>query len=495
MLIYKKKFHAAIGADWLISKLMNAPLWRPMGEAGRVPSPRFLNAPHQRDAPPPCDSDTKNSLDLGIFLMRFIFALLIVVTAKYSHADSTEAPQCLKYDKYNHKGSELTYPSNCDSIFPELGGLREFMYERGWNAQALVSNAVNYDLRHHDHGEQLYAGQKPTLTSSATLILTHDLERIGFPQGSLLTFAGSNFHTSFRGSAVREAFVSQLSVRIPLYQDRLIVQIGYYGLADQFYGSSIGNNIAASTLGPGSALLFQLGAQGFKPAPAFDVRFYSEDKRYYGHFGIARSISPGDPFGDSDKNRSGLVFETKDAKTVMINEVGYRVEAASNQKKVWLRGGVAYNASPYKRVDDYKKTSPNFGFYALGDLQLTQPSAALPYKGWYLNAYVNWARDDINLYARAVGGTLYSLAPFDTRPYDILSFSFSKSYYSRWTRLTAAMANRESAKASSVYSVAYTARLSRGTYLQSALLYTRNPTFTPKRPDALSLNLGLVLVF
>ncbi len=143
----------------------------------------------------------------------------------------------------------------------------------------------------------------------------------------------------------------------------------------------LGNNIAASTLGPSSGILAQTGVQGFKPSPALDIRFYSKDKRYYNHFGVARSISPDGLFADSDDNRSGLQFHTKDARAVFIDEVGYRVEAGPGQKKIWLRGGVIYNNSKFTRLDEPGRKSSNYGSYAVADLQLTQPDSALPYRG------------------------------------------------------------------------------------------------------------------
>ncbi|MFJ9990165.1 carbohydrate porin [Pseudomonas putida] len=410
-------------------------------------------------------------------------------------AAPADSPACLKYDRYNHKGSEAPFPSNCESISPELGGLRKAMYEAGWNAQFLYTNGLTYDLKGHDGGKQVYSGQKPSYTTTGSLIITHDLERHGLPAGSLFTLGGSFNYNSFRGDGLREAFISQFSARVPLYDDRVIVQAGYFSLAKQFYGTLLGNNIAASTLGPSSGLLAQVGALGFKPSPAFDVRLYSEDKRYYYHLGVARSISPQGLFPDADENRYGLKFKTKGAKTIVLNEVGYRVESGPAQKKVWLRAGVAYNDSDYTRLDDPSKTNNNYGAYVVGDVQLTQPDSMLPYKGWYMNAYVNQGRENVNYLPGAFGASIYSLGPFDSRPYDLFALGVSKNQYSSWARRSAADADIDYAKASNSISLSYAYRISQGIYLQSALIHTDNPTFAPKLDSSLNANMTLVLVF
>lgn len=438
----------------------------------------------------------------GLSLLPF---LLVQPTASASEVDPTKtevvpvetptAPACLKYDRYNHKGSESPFPSNCESISPELGGLRNAMYEAGWNTQLILTTGVLYDLKHHDGGKQMYSGQKPSSASTASLLVTHDLGRYGLPEGSLFTLGGSGSYYSYDGDGPREAYISQLSARIPFYDDRVVVQFGYFSLASQFYGTLLGNNIAASTLGPASGFLAQTGAQGFKPSPGLDIRLYSEDKKFYNHFGVARSISPHGIFADSDDNRLGLEFNTTDAKSILINEVGYRVEAGPDNKKVWLRGGVVYNDSNYTRLDDPNKTNKNYGSYLVGDVQLTQPDKTLPYKGWYVNAYANQSRENVNGGPGAFGGSLYSLGPFDSRPYDLFAIGFARNQYSSWARKNAAAAGIDYAEATDSITLSYAYRVMRGIYVQTALIHNDNPTFAPKLDSSLSANATLVLVF
>ncbi|MGY2373992.1 carbohydrate porin [Pseudomonas sp. SDO524_S393] len=429
-------------------------------------------------------------------LLASLTALLLLgQTVRAEEVAAPAAPNCAKYDQYNYRGSESPFPSNCESIAPELGGFRETLFNSGWNAQLILTTGLTYDLKSHDRETQVYSGQRPSSTSTGSLLINHDLGRYGLPAGSLFTLGGSFAYSSFRGDGLREGFISQLSARVPFYDDRVIVQVGYFSLAGQFYGTLLGNNIAASTLGPSSGLLAQTGAQGFKPSPALDIRLYSEDKRFYNHIGVARSISPAGLFPDADDNRSGLRFNTKDARAVVIDEVGYRVEAGPDQKKIWLRGGVVYNNSQYARLDEPGEKTTNHGAYIVGDLQLTQPSSSLPYKGWYVNAYINEGRDNVNYLPGAFGGSLYNLGPFESRPYDLFAIGASKNEYSRYARRNAGDAGLDYADASTNISVSYAYRVSRGIYLQTALIHTDNPTFAPRRDSSVNAYTTLVLVF
>ncbi|MFB8344617.1 carbohydrate porin [Brucella cytisi] len=424
-----------------------------------------------------------------------IITLLLFTFAGYSYADPAEIPNCIKYDLYNARGSEVPFPSNCESMKPDLGGLRQKLFENGSNIQIFISGGFDYDLNSYGGGLQLYGGQKPTYTSSGTISFTHDLEKYGLPYGSLFLFAPVINYNSFSDGGITGAYISQMSGLVPFYDNRIIVQFGYYNLSAQFYGQTIGNNFAASALGPQSVILNGLGAGGLKPTPAFDIRMYSPSKRFYNHFGVARSISPLGIFADAHHNSSGLSFATPDAGVVLIDEVGYRVEASADTRKIWLRSGAVYNTSEYPHLNDPDENSNNLGFYGVGDIQLTQPNTSLPYQGWYINGRVDWSLEEVNAFAYDWGATLYRLGTFRTRPYDVFSLGISTSYFSRYAQQAAKSAGIKPATSSGSYSASYTYRLRQGAYIQSALTYTDNPTFAPVRKGALNAHIGLTLFF
>ncbi|WP_186129453.1 carbohydrate porin [Burkholderia gladioli] len=95
----------------------------------------------------------------------------------------------------------------------------------------------------------------------------------------------------------------------------------------------------------------------------------------------------------------------------------------------------------------------------------------------------------------AFGASIYSLAPFESRPYDLLAFGISRNQYSNWLKRNAALSGADYANATTNLSISYAYCVRQGVYLQSALIYTDNPTFSPKRGSSLNAYTTLVLVF
>ncbi|WP_104493980.1 carbohydrate porin [Paracoccus denitrificans] len=429
---------------------------------------------------------------LALMLSGLFATVLLGGTAP---AVAQALPNCAKYDQLNHRGSEVPYPSNCEAIDPELGGLREKLFSRGWNLQVVTTQGLTYDLRGNDGGPQIYTGQKPTANASVSLVFTHDLSRYGLPDGSLLTFAPVAGYTSFSGAGLSHAYINQLSAMVPLNDGQVVLQAGQYNMASQFYGQAIGNNLAASALGPQSFILYGLGVGGLKPTPAFDIRLSSADKRFYTHFGVARSISPDGLFADGEENHSGLKFSTRGAKAVFINEVGYRVQPDVNQRNIWLRAGAVYNTSDFAHLDDPATTGKNYGGYVVATYQLSQPDMSAPYQGWYFTGSVNFARKQVNAFSHDAGLVFYRIGTFKSRPYDVFSIGAAKTYFSDVVVQNATDLGLEAASSSTSFLASYTYRLQQGAYLQSAITYIDNPTLAPVRPSALNASVNLTLVF
>lgn len=404
-------------------------------------------------------------------------------------------PECMQYDKYNVRGSETPIPSNCDTIDPELGGLRKTLADHGWNFQTVVQYSGGYDVLNHEGGPQLYSGQRPSYSLFSMGILTYDLGRIGLNEGSQFAFEPNVMHNTYKMDGDNSVFIGQASALLPFFDGRMSVQAGIYRFGAQFYGTIVGTNLAQSTLGPQSSLFAEVGAQGLKPSPSIDVRLFADDsKRFYTHFGVSRSISPQGIFADAHSNVSGLDFKAKDAKAVYMDELGYRVEGPG-QKKLWLRAGGIYNTSNYAKLDNPTETANNKGLYVVGDVQLTQPNPQMFFQGWYVNGRFDWAPDSLNAVSKTYSTTLYKIGTFESRPFDLFSVGVSRSHFSKNLRQTMQTYRMDPEATSTSYSASYTARISSGLYLQTGLTYTDHPTFVPKRDGALTGKAGLTLVF
>lgn len=437
------------------------------------------------------------------FCSLFSTALLSVcaaLTTDASAADSTAAqssavPNCVKYDRYLTRGGENPSQSTCDTVFPEFGGLRETLSESGWGIQVITAQFFTYDILGLNRGTDAYNGERPSYIGTVFPILTYDLGRLGLNEKSQITIEPSLFYSSFDGNGPDYVNLAQLSTFLPFWDERLTVQAGYYAMGDQFYGGAIGNSFGGSALSTTSSLMFQLGVKGFRTKPGIDVRMFSEDKRWYNHVGVTRANSPDGPFEDFYDDRIGFKFSSPGARAVWLDEVGYRVESAPGQKKFWLRAGAIYNTSDYNVLDGSGDTDHNYGFYAVGDFQLTQPNPDLAYQGWGLQAKVGIGNDKLNAISREFGATIYRLGTFESRPADVFALGYMKSYYSDTMVNASRAGGLDTEDEVNVYSASYTARLGNGAYLQTGLTYTDNPTFAPKRDGVLNLTLGFLAIF
>ena len=439
-------------------------------------------------------------LRLLCLFSTFLVSAGAAVIADANAADSTAVqnsavPTCVYYDRFLTRGGENPSQSTCDTVFPEFGGLRKTLSESGWGIQVITAQFFTYDILGLNRGTNSYNGEQPSYIGTVFPIFTYDLARWGLNEKSQITIEPSLMYTSFDGNGPSYVNLAQLSAFLPFWDDRLTVQAGYYAMGDQFYGGAIGNSFGGSALSTTSSLMFQLGVKGFRTKPGIDVRLYSEDKRWYNHIGVTRANSPEGPFEDFYDDRIGFKFTSPGAKPVWLDEVGYRVDSAPGQKKFWLRAGAIYNTSNYYVLDGSGDTEHNYGFYAVGDFQLTQPNPELAYQGWGIQAKVGIGDDKLNAISKEFGATLYKLGTFESRPADVFAIGYMKSYYSDTLVNASRAGGLDPETEVNVYSTSYTARLGNGAYLQTGLTYTDHPTFVPKRDGVLNLTLGLLTIF
>ncbi|WP_336490697.1 carbohydrate porin [Methylobacterium nigriterrae] len=349
-------------------------------------------------------------------------------TAAMAQTAPAAPPPCLRYDALMLRGVDTPLGSVCETIVPELGGIRSALAEHGIGFFGLFTPQLTYDVLGHDARKQTYVGQIPTFTTSNLAIFTYDTERLGLGKGSQLAVIPTYVSTSYKLAGDRGAYLVQLSFYRPFLDDHVEVQVGYARMATKFAFAIAGTTLGSSALGPISSIPYGLGLSPFRPTPNADIRIYAPDKDFYTHFGIARSVSPLGLFEDSRLNSTGLRFGVPGAGPLFINETGYKVESAPDRKKIWVRAGAIYNQSDFPIFNRPGQTGDNFGYYAFADFQLTQPNKALPFQGLYVGAKYDKARSDRNPFGSDYSVTLYQIGTFASRPFDVAAIGFSKSF-------------------------------------------------------------------
>jgi porin len=415
--------------------------------------------------------------------------------AQAAATEPASAPACEAYARYVTRAEAvLRQTAPCDTVSPELGGMRAALAENGFGFFGGFSPSYRYDVLGHNETPQQYNGQNPTWRQSAKVGLTYDLTRLGFGGDAQLTVAVSTETGSFKSSNPNFLTMSIFAVNQRFLDGRVEVQYGYFPLIRQFYGMVLGGNSSAAALGPTSVIPVQLGLSLFSPSPAVTVEVRDASQQWYNKLGLARSASPKGFQYDLDENPTGFKLHVPGSRGLLIDEFGYKANAAPNRAFAWYRAGVIYNTSHYTDYRNGGETDRNYGGYMAVTRQLTQPDGRSP-RGLYGDFKVNYAPADRNLYASDFQLTAYYLAPFDGRPNDMASVGFTRSYFSKYVRRLVAGSGTGAEHSSTALSVSYAAKVARGIYWVNGLTYQQGPSFAPARPDAALFQTGLNFAF
>ncbi|MFM0662920.1 carbohydrate porin [Paraburkholderia sediminicola] len=403
-------------------------------------------------------------------------------------------PGCLRYDQLASRSQPdaLTLPT-CDTLFPEMGGVRAALADNGIGFEAASVGNFYYDLLGHNAHPQLYAGQDPTWGQQTVLNLTYDLSRVGFTPGAQLVIGANLINSDFTVTQPDQATMWQFVVNQPLYDGRVVLQYGYYSLLNEFYGLFLGASPTSSALGPLSIIPSEVGMSMLTPTPGMSILIKDPSKHFYTHFAIARSQSPGGLNVDVAENPTGFRLTVPGARMLFVNEFGYR-STPQEGHEVDLRIGAIYNFSHFSQFTSPHDSSSNYGGYVNAKYQITQPYAGMP-EGLYANARFDYAPPDRNLFTSDMAFTLYYLGPFKGRPLDMVSLAYSKTFFSKDARTIFGMNPGGVAANSTGISLSYAARVIRGVYFINTLTYTKNPTVTPRSPNSLVLQTSVAIGF
>ncbi|MCT8343850.1 carbohydrate porin [Photorhabdus kleinii] len=420
------------------------------------------------------------------------FRLLTVpLILLYNNITVAAENSCSSYDALLPRGQETpSVSSACDTVFPEWGGLRKEMADRGFYANFQLLTNLTYDVSRSwkNTPNPNYMGQRLTTGNMAATELTYDLSRIGFTDKAQLrlglTYAYNNFKNNGQDG---HPFVSAFSINQPLFNDQVILNYGYTTLLFNFYGLFFGSSTASSALGPTSVMLAQAGLTMTKPSPSIDIRFLSENKRWYDHIGVARSQSSEGLKADSKYNTYGLRWKLPRAGTLVINELGYRVNTNETENMIWLRGGSVFNKTPYFNYNNLEYEDNTYSHYIAATRQITKPDASMPFRGWYIDGKANYAPKNRNLFNADISLSLFSIGPFNSRPNDMVTFGLAYDKFSNDAKDYFARNGQLAESYSATASVAYTYRVYNGIYWTNSLSYTHHPSVTPKEDDAYNL--------
>jgi porin len=199
----------------------------------------------------------------------------------------------------------------------------------------------------------------------------------------------------------------------------------------------------------------------------------------------------------SEVNPHSVRFSVPGAKALVIDEVGFKRSASANARAINFRMGGLYNWTQYT---DFRTggASHNTNVFLLYDLQLSRPSAALAFRGWYGGFTVMESPANVNVFRRYYETRLYNIGPFESRPFDQFGVVATHHEFSKDARdfFIDQGVNPPREDATSL-TVNYAYKVGPDSYVTSGLTYTDHPSFIyePGQGHALNLFVSTVVNF
>jgi porin len=431
-----------------------------------------------------------------------------------------------------YKGWAFPFPSFTDTLLLDDGGFRTALASQGIGFLSfgiMVSQANMLDTprsvptsyppcTYRNHlggicaGNQAYFGESFGLGYNQNTYLTYDLGRVGLQGGQLQARIVSQTGTN-EAIFVQDAGVIGVSWYQPLFDNRVEFKVGWLAPQGDLIGGAVGGNYALP-FGSAASIPVELG-MAISPAfaSALRVKLNITDTVYNQSY-VQRSLPlrgvTGNPIYDevsSSKNIFLPNFGSDVAGTgvFLLDELGYRQHEKSGVRSTWIRGGPIFNTSEFTDFSPSGRagTKSNVpGVYLLADQQLWQqaPSSdASSYRGIYAGFTYMYTPPETAAFYQNYEGRVYWIGPFDSRPRDMLTFSYAHNDVSKYitslTNLNSALTNVFANKHTNTYGLTYFSRLMPGVYGTVGIAYTDHPSISYFPTEGSSLNFLGSLVF
>ena len=349
-------------------------------------------------------------------------------------------------DELKIRGWLLPLPGAANTLDQGLFGVRDALAERGISYLGIESATFSDNMvRHalppgnqfgpHSRDLQLYSGQLPTYTSVGIAYLLYDLRRYGIPDGQIVV-ATTIVSTNWNPGGVDGVVLSDLSYFQTFLHKKVELKVGYVQDSVEFVGSQVGGSLANGVFGVNAALFTENGENSSAfSTPSVNVKVYLP-RHFYDKVGVSRGLSPDGPLVERQQNPTGANLKVSNAGVFVIDEVGYRVDAAPGQAGTWARFDANYTSSRYAEVaDPHVRNSPNYGLYLLADRQIIQTA---PYggpgsasQGLYAGFSIEYAPPYFNRFTQYYEARFYGFGLIPGRRHDLASVVATRNIFSQ----------------------------------------------------------------
>ncbi len=346
-------------------------------------------------------------------------------------------------------------------------------------------------------GKQRYDGQRNTYIATANLAVVADLSRYGIPDGQIVV-DGVWIRTNWTAGTPDVLTLGQLYYYQTLFNKRVEAKLGYLGNDFEFYGPYIAGNITNVIFGASGTVPAEAGlSSSLASRPGVNLTFHLTDA-IYDKFGVQAASSP-DGYGQENlENPSSLKWHIKNARTLLINELGYKTEPTASRMQSWYRAGYIHNNSLYTDYKNGGRATGEYAWYLMGDQQVYGFSASAPYRGLFAGFSVQRGNSEFTAIDSTYELRFYAVGPFASRPQDTYSFIIDRNSFSPYAQAASRAAGSLTHSSSTTFTLAYKAKVYRGVYAGVGVRYTNNPTpitYAPDTGSALVVTANLTFLF
>jgi porin len=408
-----------------------------------------------------------------------------------------------RFSKYITKGLNVPIPGPAAYIDPDPKGLRSRLDDNGWGYWGYSLNALTYDVRNHGHtdnGNQVYSGQKSTLTSYNYLYTSYDLSRHGIENGQL-SAALVDVYTNWKPAGPNMVRLGMLQYYQTFGGGRVELALGNLGSSFTYVGTYVGGNLASGTFGVNASIPSQVGMSStFLARPGVNVKI-NFGNGFYDMFGYHRSVNPDGSAAEQNANPYGPSLAGDHVGNLWVNEFGFRRKASPQDRDTWVRAGYIRNYSDYQsKKTPGTRQDDNHAAYLLADRQLFRlgDTPAQAGRGIYGGFSYMYAPADINTFTEYDELRIYAKGPFDARPNDMLSFVISRNVFSEYAIRNARAVGIPTEHESTAVSLSYSGSVARGVTLTGGFSYINHPrpvTTSDTQESGLNLQLGAHIYF
>jgi len=396
----------------------------------------------------------------------------------------------------NFRGGDAVMPPFAESVIDVNSAYRRGLASKGVALRLIqqlqyAQNTLDAPVA---ADEQVYVGQRQFAGDMYHLILTADLRQLGLKHAQ---FYGSGVWNwvSWRPAGPKVLDIWDLLVYKEFGKDRVEAKAGYVSNSLEFVGLMVGGSTASGAQGVYAVLPYELGMSYFPMAtPSLNVKVNGPGRWYVKGAGQRSLDAAGGPASEA-RNHTGFRFAPKGDKLFTVEEAGWNRPASATVHEAWFRAGYMRNSTPYTNFRNSKKESGNDGSFVLADCQLTQPDTAAPAQGWYVGASAMRAASRFTAFDRYYEARAYDMAPFRSRPADMISVVASYTGHSKYLTDSLVAAGKTVWRDGASLTGSYTLHVRRGQIASIGLSYIRGAAITPRVDNALTFATSYTVFF